>query len=178
MIEGGRQLVGQVLTADAVNIKIALLNTRLRGTPGWAHDVPLLPIDSDPSINGVQDLWSRTFREITRPGVGYMIAVLGEGTVALKASGMNRWTMWLNIDCVSETTDQETAFQQAGVIYDAVKLVLEDFEGTILTGVTPPVAGVLVGEGRWEMFTVDAAASGKLVMCRAKHLVTVDDMRN
>lgn len=176
-IEGARQLIKQVLTVDAVNAKITLLNARMRNTPGWEDDVPMLPQRSDPSQNGVQDLWSRTFREITRPGIGYMIAVTRPGVVGLMSSGMNRWTMPIVFDCVSGVTDQETAFQQAGVLYDAVKLVLEDFEGTILTGVTPPVAGVLVGSGTWEMLTLDAAAAGKIIFCRAVHDLTVDDAR-
>lgn len=179
MIEGARQLLAQVLTVDAVNVKIAGLNTRLRTSGGWLDEVPLLPTDSDPAINGVQDLWHRSFREITRPGVGYMIGVMGQGAVGLLASGMNRMTLPLHIECVSEVTDdQEKAIQQVSTIYAAVLRVLEDMEGTMLTGVTPPIAGVLVGSGSFEVFTLDAAASGKILLVRARHDLTVDDARN
>src|SRR5207247_234960 len=75
----------------------------------------------------------------------YMVGVIRPGRAELKAAGKNRMTMPLWVDCVSTPSDQETALQQAGVLYQAVLYVLETLESAALANVSPPIAAVLVG---------------------------------
>lgn len=178
MIEGARQLVAQVLTVSAVNAQVTALNTRLSGSAGWLGAVPALPTDANPARNGVQDMWHKTYRELTRPGVGYMVGVLRAGRSELKASGKNRMTLPLWVECHGVPTDQETAVQQAGVLYQAVLYVLETMESVALANVTPPLACVLINPADIEMINIDAAASGKLLGMRARFDLTVDDARS
>lgn len=178
MIEGARQIVAQVLTVDAINTQLIALNARLRPSAGWKRDVPLLPQSADPSAHGVQDMWHKSFRDITRPGVGYMVGILRSMRAELKASGGNRMTLPLWIECQSEAQDQERALQQAGLLYQAVLYVLEDMESVSLDNVTPPLSVVLVGTGEAEAIVIDAAAAGKILAIRARHDLTVDDYRS
>lgn len=179
MIEGARQLVAQVLTVSAVNAQLTALNTRLGSSVGWLGAVPPLPTSSDPRLHGVQDMWHKTYRELTRPGVGFMVAVLRSGTSALKSSGNNRMTIPLWVECHGDTKlDQETALQQAGVMYQAVLYVLETLEGAQLANVTPPIACVLINAADVEAINIDASAAGKLLGIRAKFDITIDDARS
>ncbi len=178
MIEGARQLIAQVLTVSAVNTQLAALNTRLGASAGWLGTVPSLPSDANPARNGVQDMWHKTYRELTRPGVGYMVGVLRSGRSELKASGKNRMTMSLWVECHGQLTDQETAIQQAGVLYQAVLYVLETVESVALANVIPPLALVLVSPADVEAINIDASAAGKLMGVRARFDITVDDARS
>lgn len=179
MIEGARQLVKQILTVAAVNAQISALNTRFQNSAGWLGAVPTLPTDSNPARNGVQDMWHTTYRELTRPGVGYMVGVLRSGKSALKSSGNNRMTIPLWIECHGDTKqDQETSLQQASIIYQAVLYVIETLEGAILANVSPTVACVLVDAADIEAINIDAAAAGKLLGIRAKFDTTIDDARS
>lgn len=178
MIEGARQLVAQVLTVSAVNAQIVALNTRFANSAGWLGAVPQLPSDSNPARHGVQDMWAKTYRELTRPGAGYMVGVLRSGKSELKASGKNRMTLPLWLECHGKADDQETTFQQASIIDQAILYVLETLESVALANVSPPVACVLISAADVEAINIDAAASGKLLGIRRKYDITIDDARS
>jgi hypothetical protein len=178
VIEIARQVVAQVLTVSAVNTQITALNTRFHNSAGWLGDIPTLPTSSDPRNNGVQDMWHKTYRELTRPGVGYMVGVLRAGKAELKASGKNRMTLSLWVECNGQPTDQESAIQQASIIDQAVRYVLEGAESVTLANVSPVAGLVLVSTADIEAINVDAAASGKILGIRSRYDVTVDDARS
>ena len=178
MIIGAQLLVPQVLTAAAVNAQISALNTRFAAATGWLGTVPSLPTSSDPRLNGVQDMWHKTFRELTRPGLGYMVGVLRAGKSELKASGKNRMTLPFWIECHGTASDQETTFQQACIIDQAALYVLETLEGVAVANVTPPVACVLISAADVEAINIDAAAAGKLLGIRRRYDLTIDDARS
>lgn len=169
MIEAARQLVPTVLTVAALNAMLATENTRC-GT-----SVPTLP-----TTNGVQDMWAKTFLELTRPGIGYMIGALpGQKTqVELKAAGFNRtWKVPLWIEYQSAATDAETALAQVGVTERAVLYVLEGLEGQ-KTGWTPPAGITLIETGALEILVFDAEAAGQLLGFRVRYDLTIDDQRS
>lgn len=166
MIECVRQLVASTLTTEAVNSQLAIQNSR------FTISVPYL----DEAL-GVQPLYTKMPRDLPRPGIGYMVAALRDGTVELKTQGKSRMEIPLTVEYVSQSADEEIAHQQAGVTEAAVRYVLEALEGQTLA-VTPPCGIVLVSAATIVMGVIDAAASGTLIGFRARYTVTVDDQRS
>ena len=166
MIEAARQLVASTLTTEAVNAQLVIQNTR------FTISVPYL----DEAL-GVQPLYQKTPRDLPRPGVGYMVAALRDGTAELKTQGKNRMVIPLTVEYVSQAAEVETAHQQAGVTEAAVRYVLETLEGQTLP-VTPPVGIVLVSAATIQIGIIDVAASGNLIGFRARYDLTIDDQRS
>lgn len=178
MIEIARQVIAQVLTVSAVNTQITALNTRFHNSASWLGDVGALPSSTDPRNNGVQDMWHKTYRELTRPGVGYMVGVLRSGRSELKASGKNRMVIPVWFECHGAMLDQETTIQQASIIDQAVLYVVETMEGVTLANVSPPAGVVLISAADIEAVNVEAAGAGKLLGIRRKYDFTIDDVRS
>lgn len=166
MIEAARQLVASVLTTEAVNAQLAIQNTR------FTISVPYVDEET-----GVQPLYQKMPRDLPRPGIGYMVAALRDGTVELKTQGKNRMVIPLTVEYVSQATEVETAHQQAGITEAAVRYVLETLEGQTLA-VTPPVGVVLVSAATIMLGIVDVVASGNLIGFRARYDLTIDDQRS
>lgn len=166
MIEAARQLVAGTLTTEAVNAQLVIQNTR------FTISVPYL----DEAL-GVQPLYQKTPRDLPRPGVGYMVAALRDGTAELKTQGKNRMVIPLTVEYVSQAAEVGTAHQQAGVTEAAVRYVLETLEGQTLP-VTPPVGIVLVSAATIQIGIIDVAASGNLIGFRARYDLTIDDQRS
>ena len=154
------------LTTEAVNAQLVIQNTR------FTISVPYL----DEAL-GVQPLYQKTPRDLPRPGVGYMVAALRDGTAELKTQGKNRMVIPLTVEYVSQAAEVGTAHQQAGVTEAAVRYVLETLEGQTLP-VTPPVGIVLVSAATIQIGIIDVAASGNLIGFRARYDLTIDDQRS
>lgn len=179
MIEGARQFMAALFTPAAVNGFITAQNTRFQNVPNWVN-VPTV----DP-VTGVQDWWNKAFRDLPRPGIGYSVATMAEGTSELLVEGKSRMTVPVYVDysCPS-TKDKETAQQCIGITAAAILRVFESMESKDLASVlavvvTPNVQLALVKPVvSMQSVNLGTQESGAQLGVRMRFDLVIDDLRS
>lgn len=179
MIEGARQFVKAMLTPAAVNAQIDLQNTRFANVPGWVN------VQHVDATTGVQDMWAKAFRDLPRPGIGYLISALADGDSELLVEGKSRMTVpvWVDYSCPGNV-DKETALQHIGVTAAAILRVFESMEsnnlGTVLgVTITPNVQLANIKPSvLMQPVSLGAQEAGQQLGVRMRFDLVIDDLRS
>lgn len=172
-------LIVQVLTPQAVNANIALLNGQYATLPGFVA-APMLD-----GTKGVVNMWTKAWSDMARPSIGYEVGFTKEAVTEIVLQGKNRDEIPVWIAYISENAkDELTARRQCEVTWEAIRMTLDPptqagLEGQILPGVTPIRGIVKIGPTvGLELVTVDATAAGTVLGVRSQWLMTLDTVRS
>lgn len=151
MIETLRRIVPAVITVSAMNTQIDALNTQ------YTASVDHL------GTNGVLHMWNKTWHDLPKPCVAYLIGYDKDGKTQLQWNGLRRATVpiWFYL-LPALSHDFETAFQNLGIMFEALTQLIDAFppnglEQQQLAGVSPTRAIALVQAGQMRNFTLEAA---------------------
>lgn len=168
-----------IVTPAAVNAKLTILNAAYAGLTGYTA-VPALD-----TTYGVVNIWTKALSDVdTLPAIGWEVGFLSESEAEIDLQGKNRDGYAVTFVAIAQAGDPQTAQLQVAVLWEALRMVIDDptgagLEGQPLPGVTPTRQIVQIGPTvRVEPVTITTKGAGERLGFRSKWKMVVDTVRS